>query len=253
MKTPLSTSRSLLIVSLGVVCVGALWSGLTYTGIVSPLFLPNPTQVGVAMIQMVVSGKFFTALLYSFGRIFSATVLAALVGIPLGILVGFSKVFERFTFIVFEPMRYVPISALLPLMILWFGIGETMKVMFLFIGIIFYLIPLIANAVHNIKKEYILVAEDLGLSGMETVRRIVWPAILPHIWESIIIINGIGWTYVVLAEMINARNGLGYLISISGRLQRSADVFAALLFITLVAIISDRILRFIKNKYFPWS
>ncbi len=128
-----------------------------------------------------------------------------------------------------------------------------MKIIFLFIGVIFYLIPLIANAVHNIKKEYILVANDLGLSARETVQRVVWPAVLPHIWDSIIVVNGIGWTYVVLAEMINAKEGLGYLISISGRLQRSPDVFAGLLFITIVALISDRLLRFVRNKYFSWS
>ncbi|MBI4599796.1 ABC transporter permease [Candidatus Uhrbacteria bacterium] len=253
MRMALSQQKSFGIIFLGAVAVLAVWSGLTYTGIVSPIFLPSPTKVGASMIQLIISGKFFIALMYSFARIATATALAALVGIPLGILVGFSRTFERFTFIIFEPMRYVPISALLPLMILWFGIGEQMKIMFLFIGIIFYLIPLIANAVHNIKKEYLLVADDLGLSAQETVRRVVWPAILPHIWDSIIVVNGLGWTYVVLAEMINAKEGLGYLISISGRLQRSSDVFAGLLFITIVALISDRLLRFFRNKYFSWS
>ncbi|MEK7123038.1 MAG: hypothetical protein AAB855_04250 [Patescibacteria group bacterium] len=138
MKANFSASKNVFIVALGVVFVGALWSGVTYTRIVNPLFLPNPTEVATSMIQMIISGKFFTAFLYSFGRIAGATLLAALIGIPLGVLVGFSRTFERLTFIVFEPMRYVPISALLPIMILWFGIGEIMKVMFLFIGIIFF-------------------------------------------------------------------------------------------------------------------
>lgn len=237
---------------LGIVCVGILWSIVTYTGFVSPIFLPNPTQVGISLFTFIITGKFITALMYSLGRVVSATALAAIIGIPIGMVAGFFKPFERFTFIIFEPMRYVPITALLPLMILWFGIGEVMKIMFLFIGIIFYLIPLIANAVRNMRKEYLLVADDLGLSGWETISKVVWPATLPQVWDSIIVINGIGWTYVVLAEIINAKNGLGYLISISGRLQRSADVFAGLVFITIVALLSDRILRFIRNRYFSW-
>lgn len=218
----------------------------------SPIFLPSPTRVFESLVTLIVNGKFFTALLASLGRVVGATFLAALVGIPIGIGIGFSSFFERLTRVVVEPMRYVPITALLPLMILWFGIGEMMKVLFLFLGIIFYLIPLVANAVHNIKKEHRLVAEDLGLSQWETIQKVIWPAALPQIWDSLIIIDGIGWTYVVLAEIINAKSGLGYLISISGRLQRSADVFAGLILITLVALLFERLLRGIKKKYFFW-
>lgn len=237
---------------LGGVIFLSLWSVITYTGMVNSIFLPSPTSVAESAIRFIVNGKFFESLFSSLTRVISATFFAAVIGVPFGIFIGFSYRFEKLTLILVEPMRYLPITALLPLMILWFGIGETMKVMFLFFGIVFYLIPLIANSVRNIKIEYRLVASDLGLSPWETVRHVIWPAALPQIWESIIIVNGIGWTYVVLAEIINAKSGLGYLINISGRLQRSADVFAGLFFITLVALSTDRLLRFIQKRYFNW-
>lgn len=236
----------------GLIIVIGLWSVLSYSNIVSKIFLPTPIQVARSLGHFLASGKFFIALGYSFTRILVATLLAALVGVPIGIITGYSFKIRKTMMVLLEPMRYLPITAVLPLLILWLGIGELMKVMFLFFGIVFYLVPLVTNAVDQVRKEYLLVSKDLGLTAWETIRNVIWPAALPQIWDSIIVVNGIGWTYVVLAEIINAKNGLGYLINIAGRLQRSADVFAGLILITLVALLSDRVLRFIRNKYFFW-
>ena len=149
-------------------------------------------------------------------------------------------------------MRYLPITAVIPLLVLWLGIGETMKITFLFFGIVFYFIPLVSNAVRSTPREYLDVAKSFGAKFEILIKRVYWPNALPQIFDGLIVINGIGWTYVILAEIINARDGLGYLISIAGRLQRSDEVFAGLILIAAVAIGSDHILRYIRQKYFFW-
>lgn len=84
------------------------------------------------------------------------------------------------------------------------------------------------------------------------ITRVYWPFALPQVFDGLIIINGIGWTYVILAEIVNARDGIGYLLSVAGRLQRSDEVFAALILIAVVAVGSDRLLRWIRNRSFGW-
>ncbi|KKQ28254.1 MAG: ABC-type nitrate/sulfonate/bicarbonate transport system, permease component [Candidatus Magasanikbacteria bacterium GW2011_GWC2_37_14] len=241
-----------IMVAVGFLVLLIVWFVLSYIIKINRIFLPTPLEVSLSLWNLIVSGKFFINFLYSFVRIFLATLISVLIGVPLGILIGYSFNLRKLMLVVTEPMRYLPITALIPLLILWLGIGEPMKIIFLVVGIVFYLISMVSNSVQQIKKEYLLVARDFCLSTKEMILKVIWPASLPQIWDSIIVVNGIGWTYMVLAEIINARNGLGYMISIAGRLQRSDEVFASLLLLTLVALSLDKILRFIKGKYFNW-
>jgi NitT/TauT family transport system permease protein len=127
-----------------------------------------------------------------------------------------------------------------------------MKITFLFIGIVFYFIPLVANAVQGVPTEFLDVAKMLGAKKIDVIRRVYIPHALPQIFDGLIVINGIGWTYVILAEIINSRGGLGYLVSIAGRLQRTDEVFAGLLLIMFIAIASDRLLHYMRRRYFFW-
>lgn len=228
------------------------WYIVTATGYVRPIFLPSPIATAKALWELLISGIFFKALLVSFTRIAVATFFAAIVGVILGLSMGISKKVESFFSPITQPLRYLPITAIIPLLVLWLGIGETMKITFLFFGIVFYFIPLVSNAVRSTPREYLDVAKSFGAKFEILIKRIYWPHALPQIFDGLIVINGIGWTYVILAEIINARDGLGYLISIAGRLQRSDEVFAGLILIAGVAIGSDHILRYIRQKYFFW-
>lgn len=216
------------------------------------IFLPSPADTFKSLWELLVSGKFFKALFISFLRIGVATALAVTVGALIGALIGKSRYAAAILRPIIQPARYLPLTALLPLLILWFGIGETMKVFFLFTGIVFYFIPLVANAIQTAPIEYIDVARGLGATERQLIKKVMWPHALPQIFDGLIVINGMGWTYVILAEIVNAKNGLGYLINIAGRLQRSDEVFAGLILISLVAIASDRFLSFIRHKYFFW-
>ena len=198
------------------------------------------------------SGVFARALIVSFSRITIATILAAIAGSILGVVMGISRTAEQVLSPITQPLRYLPITALLPLLILWLGIGESMKITFLFIGIVFYFIPLVRNAIRSVPEEFIDVAKGFGTSKWKIVREVYWPYALPKIFDGLIVVNGIGWTYVILAEIVNAQDGLGYLVYIAGRLQRSDEVFASLILIGAVAIASDRILHYIRARYFFW-
>src|SRR3989338_3030100 len=221
-----------------------VWHLIVATGNIRPLFLPSPAATARALWRLLMSGLFLKALLISFGRIAIATIIAVCIGAMLGLLTGISRRAESALAPITQPLRYLPITALIPLFILWFGVGEMMKISFLVFGIVFYFIPLVSNAIRSTPKEYIEAAKSFGAKAGTVIRRVYWPYALPKILDGMIIINGIGWTYVILAEIINAREGLGYLISIAGRLQKSDEVFAGLILITAVAIGSDRLLYY---------
>jgi NitT/TauT family transport system permease protein len=228
------------------------WYIVTAVGYIRPIFLPSPTATAKALWELLASGIFFKAFLVSFTRIVIATIFASVVGVVLGLSMGISKKAESFFNPITQPLRYLPITAIIPLLIVWFGIGEMMKVVFLFLGIVCYLIPLVRNAVHSTPREYLDVAASFGAKFKTLVIHVYWPHALPQIFDGIIVANSIGWNYVILAEIINAREGLGYLIHLAGRLSRSDEVFAGLILIAAVAIGSDYILRQIRNKYFFW-
>ena len=241
--------------SWGWVSVGFIllvWYIVTAGGHIKSIFLPSPFATATALWELIASGIFFRALLISFARIAVATTIAIVVGGVIGLWMGVSKTAESVWNPIIQPLRYLPITALIPLLVLWFGIGEAMKIIFLVFGIVFYFIPLVKNAICETPQEYKNVARSFGADKKTIIRSVYLPYALPQIFDGLIVVNGIGWTYVVLAEIINAREGLGYIINIAGRLQKSDEVFAGLILIALVAIGSDRILRWIRKKYYFW-
>jgi ABC-type nitrate/sulfonate/bicarbonate transport system permease component len=249
---PLSTAASSSLNLIAVLGFLTIWTIVSRSHLVNPLFLPSPLSVVLAIYHLTVSGEMLSAVAVTLSRIAKALLLTIGIGLPLGVLIGsfpgIESLFEPFL----RPMRYMPITALLPLFILWLGIGATMKIAFLFTGAVVYLIPLTQNAIHDVRREYMEIGRDLGFSWWETIIKIQLPGAWPQIWSGIVVCNAISWTYVVLAEIINPENGLGYLINIAGRLQKTDQVFASLVFIAVIAIGSDRVLTFIGKRYFNW-
>jgi ABC-type nitrate/sulfonate/bicarbonate transport system permease component len=237
---------------LTIVVVLAVWYAVTAKHSIQPIFLPSPARTFAAIFNLLASGRFFFALLASVQRILVASILAVGIGAAIGIVMGLSEKIEYLFNPIVQPIRYLPIAALIPLLVLWFGIGESMKISFLFIAILSYFIPLVRDAVRNVPQVYVDVAHSFGVGKWTIVKSIHVPHALPRIFEGLIIVNAIGWNYIILAEIINARNGLGYLINIAGRLQRSDEVFAGLMLIALVAIMSDYLLRLVREKKIFW-
>ena len=220
--------------------------------LIPAVILPSPWQVLSALAYLHSHEGLVRSALASFMRITISFLLAALVAIPLAVLMGsFAPVrawFEPFT----GPLRYLPISAVTGLFILLFGIEEEMKIAFLFVGSVVYLIPICVEAIQGVDEIYLETAYTLGAKPAQVVLRVLVPAAWPSIFEACRVIYGVGWTYVILAELINAKYGLGYLISVAYKRGNVDQAYALVLIILLLGVASNEVFRLSGKRLFVW-
>jgi len=188
----------------------------------------------------------------SFWRITYAFFLAALITIPLGVLMGSFPLVRAWIEPFSGPLRYLPISAVTGLFILLFGIEERMKIAFLFLGSAVYLLPIVVEAIRGVDQVYVETAQTLGARKWQVIWRVILPAAWPDIWEAMRVIYGVGWTYVILAEIINARYGLGYLINIAYKRAHIDWAYALVLVILLLGVGSNELFRWGGRQLFAW-
>jgi NitT/TauT family transport system permease protein len=165
-----------------VLVLGA-WCALSYGHIVPSNFLPSPTEVIRGLLQLFFEKQLGEAILTSTRRITIAFALAAAVALPLGVLMGSFEPINRFFEPVLAPLRFMPISAFIPLLILWFGIDESEKIAFLFLGVFVYLLPVVVTAIRAVPQEYVDTAYTLGASRGQVIVTVLVPAALPEIFE----------------------------------------------------------------------
>ena len=239
---------------LSIAIIIGVWAIISYSGIVHPaFFLPNPTQVIVAAGQMLQTGELAQNAQASLVIILSGWAIAAVVSIPVGILMGTYKVVEAF----FEPpidfMRYLPISALIPLLILWVGIDEKEKITVIFLGTFFQLVLIVADVASHVSKDLLDSAYTLGVSRWRVLTTVLIPATLPGVMDALRITLGWAWTYLIVAELIAADHGLGVMIMESERGFRTDKIFVGLVTIGLLGFISDFIFKWLHPRLLPWS
>jgi ABC-type nitrate/sulfonate/bicarbonate transport system permease component len=234
-----------------------VWGGVTYLGFVKPIFLPSPIQVLEAIYDLIKKGWLQNAIILSVWRVLTALLLTTIVGIVIGSIMGVSNIADGLLIGVVSGIKSIPVTGLIGLIVLWFSIEEKAKIIFLFMGAVFYMILLVRDAIQNVKKsEYIDVARDLGASNFQLFKKVLLPAATPQIYNAIIVANSLMWTYIVLAEYINGneeQTGLGYLIYISSRTQDSSKVFGLLIIIALIASLFDYLLKFLKKWFIKWD
>jgi NitT/TauT family transport system permease protein len=252
-REPITNHRARVLAAAGVATFLAGWCVLSYADVVPTVILPSPTEVLRAFPVL----HFEEALVRSIGRslyrVYMGFALAAVVAIPLGLLMGTFPAVKAFFQPLLDPLRFLPISALVPLFIVWFGIDEMQKIVFLFVGIVVYLLPLVVEAVENVDDVYLQTATTLGASKSQLVRHVLVPGSLPAIGEALRVMNGIGWTYVILAEVVNARYGLGYLITVAGKRSHVDQIFALVLVILVIGVLTDWLIRTINQQLFAWN
>ena len=257
-KTPrlnqqISRGQYLLLACLGIISLLALWAVASYSGMIRPLFLPTPTAVFNSAITLFRDLNLAGDILISLYRITLGFLLSVIVSIPLGIYLGMNKRGEAFFDPIISFIRYIPVSAFVPLFILWFGIGELQKVLLIFAGVAPYLTILIYDVVANTKKEYAEAAYTLGASRNDITFRVVVPQSFPGIWDAMRLMMGAAWTFVILAEIIAATSGLGYLIMTSQRFLQTSNVIAAIFIIGILGLLTDLLFKFTRKKFFPWA
>jgi NitT/TauT family transport system permease protein len=237
----------------GVALFLGLWCVLSYTGIVPDVILPSPTDVVKAFPVLHFEEALVRSAGASFYRVMMGFLLSAAVAIPLGLLMGTYPPLKHFFAPILDPLRFLPISALVPLFIVWFGIDDMQKIMFLFVGTFVYLLPLVVEAVERVDEVYLQTAMTLGAKPGQLIFHVLVPGSLPAIGEALRVMNGVGWTYVILAEVINAPLGLGALINVAGKRGHVDQIFALVLVILLIGVITDFIIRTINQQLFAWA
>ena len=199
----------------------------------NPLFLPKPEAVWHDVKELSGNGILWRSMWISFARITLATLLASLVSVPIGLLMANYKLVERLVTPVTSLMRYIPVTVFYPLLILWLGIGENMKVTFLFVATFFFFLPTVTLAVKEISQELVDTAYTMGMSSLQVMLRVLLPSAMPAICESFLMMYGIGWTYVIIVETVNAQAGLGHIMNL-GLLRGRTDLVLVAVFAILL-------------------
>lgn len=240
----------------GVAFVLLLWWGLSGSGWISPNKLPSPVSVMKALAYLAWhdgQSLLLDATLSSAGRVAAAGVLVVLIGVPLGILMGAAPKVNAVLSPLVDPFRSAPVVALLPILVMWMGIGESMKVAFLFLGAVVYLVPMVRDAIQAVPQSYWIGARDLGASPWECIRHAVVPIAMPRIADAIIVSVSVMWTYITVAEYVNAKVGLGQLIQNARRFSAMDQVFAGIVVIMALALLTYQLMRFAKRRLYPWE
>ena len=249
--------RSFLLGSASVALAIGVWWYLTSgaqveSRIFNPQILPNPWEVLLSFQGLYQDRDLMAAITYSLFRTTVGFLIAAAAAIPLGILMAsFTKVREFF-----KPLTtisgYIPIAVLVPLSLSWFGLGEKQKIIFLALATFVMLLPLVIASLDRVDEVYLQTAYTLGAGSWQTISLVMVPVALSDIYDDLCLTYGIGWGYIILAELINAKFGLGYLITVSQRRGMNEDVYAVLIVIVLISFLINWTLTAIGGWLFPY-
>lgn len=239
----------------GIVGILIVWAAVCASGMIPPYKLPAPWVVLEAFGTMIANGSLITATLWSTGRVVVATLLTMLVGIPVGVAMGGLPKVNAVLSPILDPLKSSPTPALLPLLIMWAGIGEETKILFLFISSIVYLAPLVRDSLRSVPQSHWNVAVDLGATKFEAIRMVLLPLALPRIWDAVGVCLALCWTYIPMSEFIasDASAGLGNLIQTAQRFSATDQVLTGIFSIVIVALLSSRLMDWGKRKLFPWE
>lgn len=219
---------------------------------VSPTILPSPTEVFGSLGSLITERQLAQSITATLRRLFLGFGLAILVGVPAGIFAGSFRAFEAFMAPMMLFGRNVPIAALIPLTIVWFGIGEAQKVLFIFIATLPFVLTDAAKSVISVNQRYVETAQTLGATQWQIIRKILVPLAVPDMYTNLRHLFGLAFGYIMLAELINAEHGLGFLLSNSQRRGLSEHIFLILILIGLLAYVIDRTLLWLQRGLFPY-
>jgi ABC-type nitrate/sulfonate/bicarbonate transport system permease component len=219
--------------------------------LISPVILPSPAEVVRSFPSLLRERALLQSIAATLKRVLIGFGLAALVGVPLGIAAGSWRVLEAAGAPLALFGRNLPVAALIPLTILWFGIDETQKVMFIFIACVPFVYADAVAAIANVPDRYVETAQTLGASPFQIVSKVLVALALPDIYNSLRHLFGLAFGYIMLAELINAQHGLGYLLMSSQRRGLSEHIILILIIIGLLAFGIDRALFWFQRGLFP--
>jgi len=231
----------------------ATWAIATIGGLIDGLFLKDPVYTLKIGIELFTEYNFIEDVGITVWRVVGGFILAALVAVPLGILMGAYKPVEA----LLEPFvsfaRYLPASAFIPLLILWAGVGETQKLLVIFIGSVFQIILMVSVIVGSTRRDLIEAAYTLGAGSGGIVKRVMLPGAAPQIAETLRLVLGWAWTYVIVAELVGSSSGIGHMIMDSQRLLDTGQMIFGIFCIGVIGLVSDLMFKWANQRLYPWA
>jgi NitT/TauT family transport system permease protein len=256
LMVPLKAISTRLRIGLGVaffVLFVAVWALVTFSGMVSPTFLADPITMLEQGVSLFTEYNFSLDIGMTVMRVLAGFLLAALIGVPLGIMMGAYKMWEAFLEPFVSFCRYLPASAFVPLLILWAGIGEMQKILVIFIGSFFQIVLMVAVTVSSARRDLVEAAYTLGCSNRSIVRRVLIPGAAPGIAELLRLVLGWAWTYVIVAELIGSESGIGHMIVDSQALLNTGQIIFGIIVIGCIGLVSDYLFKVANRRLFAWS
>lgn len=225
----------------------------------NPIFLPAPHQVGRALFtafqtppQRKGDKWFHESLWHSIQIIFWGFSLSAVLGVPLGILCGTFPTVSRLTEPFVDFIRYMPAPVFGALCIAVLGLNDAPKIAVIFIGTFFHMVLVVANTTRLIDHSLLEAAQTLGATRKRLIARVIVPGILPNLYNDLRILLGAAWTLLIIAELIGATSGISYFINQQGKYRNYENVFAGIIIIGLIGLITDQFLARLRPRLFPW-
>ncbi|WAJ28348.1 ABC transporter permease [Antarcticirhabdus aurantiaca] len=248
-----SSSQNFVLASAVWALIAGCWAALSYGGVVSSMFLPTPTAVFERAVAMIGDGSLLTHALSSVQVVMIGFALSSLVAVPVGLWMGTYAPVRAAIEPVVNFIRYLPVTSFVPLFILWIGIGLQQRVTVIVFGVFFQQLVMVADSARGIARDLVNAAYTLGTKRSEVVWHIVFPATLPAILDMLRVTAGWAWTYLVVAELVAASSGLGYISLRAMRGFQVDTIFLAVLTIGFLGLVTDLFFRLLRRKLAPWA
>jgi NitT/TauT family transport system permease protein len=228
------------------------WELAVRFGLLSGLFLPPPSVILTTLSDMIQTQDLMTHAGVSVARVWSAFLVAAVMAIPIGIVMSGYRVIGAALEPIVDFIRYLPVPALVPLSIIWFGVGEETKLFLLWLGTFFQLVLLVADDMRRVPQEYFEIAATLGATPTQAMRDVALRQMLPALTDNLRITLGWCWTYLIVAEIVAADQGLGFVIWAARRYMQTSQVMAGVVVIGLIGLFTDQALRLLRRRMFRY-
>ena len=229
-----------------------LWWMVAHLEWIPKQFLASPLAVVEALYRLFTQFHFIDDVGISVARVWSAFGIAAAMAIPLGILMSSFRVVRAMIEPVIDFIRYLPVPALVPLTVIWLGVGELSKITLLWMGTFFQLVLLIADDAKRVPREYVEIGRTVGARPFQLLKDIILPSMAPSMVDNLRITLGWCWTYLIVAEIVAADSGIGHVIWYMRRFVKTPEVLGGILVIGLIGLATDQAIRFAHRKYFAY-
>ena len=247
----LSKNQNRIIGFTGFILIILTWHVVTTSNPQLQSLFPSPLSVVGSYGELYQDNNLMSSIIVSVERNFLGYLKAVLYAIPFGFVIGLFPIFKALFSKYVDAIRFIPLAATTGIFIIWYGIDEEVKINFLAFGIFVYLLPIVVQRIEEVDKVYLQTAKTMGASKWQIIRTVFIPDVFSRVFEDIRVIVAISWTYIVIAELINNKSGIGSMIHMSARQSRIDKVFALLLLIILIGIIQDFLFKQASKLIFP--